>query len=264
MKTKYYILFGLIVLFSNSVFSQAKQSEILSKDTQGHSIFIKFKETKVESSNASIKSFLKKQYQLKGNTIFKTKKNSLVIEKGIKSQKIEQYYKGLKIVFNEIVVVSKNTTVKTINGKAYKIENLDIKPKLSEKQALNYLLNKINAEKYAWEDKSYEELLKIETNNNNATNYPKGELIIIDKNLFDEVFEPILAYKFNVYTINPLSSAFYYVNASNGKVVLEDAMIKHVQGTAYTRYSGQRTIETQQSGGSYRLRDYSRGSGIET
>jgi len=196
--------------------------------------------------------------------IFKVKKKSIIIENGIKSQKLEQYYKGIRIAFGEIVIVSKNNNVKTINGKGLNIKNINTTPKLSESKSLNLLLKTINAKKYAWEDESYEELLKIETNNSNATNYPKGELIIIDKNLFDDVFEPILAYKFNVYAINPLSNSFYYVDASNGVLILKDAIIKHVQGTVHTRYSGQRTIETQQSGSSYRLRDYSRGNGIET
>lgn len=264
MKTKHYILFGLIMLLSCNLFSQVKQNEILSKDAKGVPNFLKFKETKLESSSNTVKSFLKKQYNLNDNYEFKQKKKSIIIENGIKSQKLEQYYKGVKIAFSEIVVVSKNDNVKTINGKGLNIENINITPKLSESESLKYLLKKINAKKYAWEDNSYEETLKKETNDVNATNYPKGELVIIDKDLFDDTFEPILAYKFNVYAMIPLSRSYYYVDASNGKIILEDAIIKHLQGTAQTRYSGQRNIETQQSGGSYRLRDYSRGSGIET
>lgn len=148
MKTKHYIFFGLI-LFSNYVFSQVKQSEILLKDAQGFPTFIKFKETKIKFSNTSVKDFLKKQYQLNENINFKIKKNSLVIEKETKSQKIEQYYKNLKIEFNEIVIVSKNGVIKTINGRAHNLENLNITPRLSENQALNYLLKKVNAKKYA-------------------------------------------------------------------------------------------------------------------
>lgn len=264
MKTKHYILFGLIMLLSCNLFSQVKQNEILSKDAKGIPNFLKFKKTKLESSDSAVKSFLKKQYNLNDNYDFKQKRNSLIIENGIKSQKLEQYYKGVKIAFSEIVVVSKNNSVKTINGKGLDIENINTTPKLSESESLNHLLKKVNAEKYAWEDNSYEELLKKETNDQLATNYPKGELVIIDKDLFDDIFEPILAYKFSVYTINPLSNSYYYINASNGKIILEDAIIKHVQGTAQTRYSEQRTIETQQNGSTYRLRDYSRGNGIET
>lgn len=252
------------MLISSNLFSQVKQNEILSKDAKGIANFLKFKETKLESSDNAVKSFLKKQYNLNDNYEFKQKNNSLIIENGIKSQKLEQYYKGVKIAFSEIVVVSKNNNVKTINGKGLNIENINITPKLSESESLNHLLKKINAEKYAWEDNSYEELIKKETNDLLATNYPKGELVIIDKDLFDDIFEPILAYKFSVYSINPLSNSYYYINATNGKIILEDAIIKHLQGTAQTRYSGQRIIETQQIPGSYRLRDYSRGSGIET
>lgn len=264
MKTKYYFIFGLIILFSNSIFSQAKQNEILLKDAQGNATFIKFNETKVTSSDSSIKSFLRKQYKLNDNIDFKSKKGSITEENGIEARKLQQYYNGIKVEFNEIVIVSKNGRVRTINGKGLNINNLDINPKLSENEALIYLLKKIGAERYAWEDESYEKLIKTDENDINATNYPKGELVIMDRNLFDDTVEPILVYKLEVYAIKPLSKSFYYVDASNGEIILEDAIIKHIQGTAQTRYSGQRIIETQYSGNSYRLRDYTRGSGIET
>ncbi|MEN8857940.1 MAG: M4 family metallopeptidase [Flavobacteriaceae bacterium] len=264
MKTKHYILFWLMTLLSSNIFSQVKQNEIQSKDAKGVPTFLKLKDTKLLHSDYAIKLFLKKQYSLNDDYEFKQKKESLIVDNNIKSQKLEQYYKGIKIAFSEIVVVSKNDNVKTINGKGLNIENFNIKPKLPENELLKILLKKINAKKYAWEDKSYEEQLKIERNDINATNYPKGELVIIDRDLFDDTFEPILAYKFNIYAILPLSSSYYYVDASNGKLILENPIIKHVLGTAQTRYSGQRTIETQQNGSSYRLRDYSRGNGIET
>ncbi|NCQ03378.1 MAG: M4 family metallopeptidase, partial [Cyanobacteria bacterium] len=38
----------------------------------------------------------------------------------------------------------------------------------------------------------------------------------------------------------------------------------HVEGTAATRYSGNRTIETELNSGNFRLRDYTRGNGILT
>ncbi|MCW2119279.1 M4 family metallopeptidase [Flavobacterium sp. 7A] len=47
-------------------------------------------------------------------------------------------------------------------------------------------------------------------------------------------------------------------------MLLKDPIIKHIQGSGITRYSGQRTFETQQNGSQYKLRDYSRGNGIET
>lgn len=46
--------------------------------------------------------------------------------------------------------------------------------------------------------------------------------------------------------------------------MLEYSLIVHVEGTATTRYSGQRTIETEQVLGQFRLRDITRGNGIQT
>jgi hypothetical protein len=37
----------------------------------------------------------------------------------------------------------------------------------------------------------------------------------------------ILAYKFNVYAAEPLSRADIYVDATNGEILLNDAIIKH-------------------------------------
>lgn len=57
MKTKHYVLFGLMMLISINLFSQVKQNEILSKDARGVPNFLKFKETKLEFSDNAVKSF---------------------------------------------------------------------------------------------------------------------------------------------------------------------------------------------------------------
>lgn len=78
--------------------------------------------------------------------------------------------------------------------------------------------------------------------------------------------ELVLAYKFNIYAAEPLSRDYVYVNAQTGKVIQRDPVIKHAQaqGRADTRYSGTRLIKTEENAGVYRLRDSSRGKGVET
>ena len=75
---------------------------------------------------------------------------------------------------------------------------------------------------------------------------------------------PTLAYKFDIYATNPGSRKHYYIDANTGEVVFSDAIIKHVSGLASTRYSGQRTIETEQVLSTFRLKDNTRGNGITT
>lgn len=264
MKIKNCILILFLIFLSNNIFAQAKKSEVLSKNSKGEANFIKLKETKVASDISSVKDFLKKQYKFNDDVNYLQKENSLTIENNIETQKLQQYYKGIKVEFSELVISSKNNTLKSVNGNSLLIENLSINPILSESEALNSILNKINSQLYAWQSNSFENLLKTEKNNSNATYFPKGKLVIIDNDLYDDISEPILAYKFDIYSLKPLSRSNYYINASNGELILKDAIIKHVQGPADTRYSGTRTIETEQVGSSFRLRDNTRGNGIET
>jgi Zn-dependent metalloprotease len=96
---------------------------------------------------------------------------------------------------------------------------------------------------------------------------PKGELVICE-NFTKGDGSHVLAYKFNVYAQAPVSRDYIYVDAKTGEVIHKNAIIKHVNATATTaatRYSGNRTITTDQvTTSSYRLRETTRGLGIET
>ena len=68
---------------------------------------------------------------------------------------------------------------------------------------------------YAWEDKNFEEFLKKEKKDTNASFFPKGELVIVEKDMWSDKPMPRLAYKFNIYTIQPQSRANYYLPFRN-------------------------------------------------
>ena len=262
MKTKITIL--LTIMSLANVLAQVKDKEILSRDKLGQPKIIKFKETNVSENIKEINSFLKSQYKTTNNTEFKLKTATKIDEFGFNSKKLQQYYKGIKVEFGIINAISKEGKLKSTNGNHLKIQDLNIIPKLTEQQALEYALKFINAKKYAWEDLEKEKLIKQIENNQSATYFPKGELVIIEKNRYTENPISVLVYKFDIYALNPISRKNYYLDASNGDVIFTDAILKHVEGIASTRYSGQRSIETQQSGSQFRLRDNSRGNGIIT
>ncbi|QHT66269.1 peptidase M4 family protein [Rhodocytophaga rosea] len=141
-------------------------------------------------------------------------------------------------------------------------------PTLSQEQALQKALAFVGAKTYKWQIASEEAWVKELKNDTKATHYPKGELVICKiyrkNHQIIENGDLTLAYKFDVFSHEPISRAHIYVDAHTGTVIHQDAIIKHVDGTAHTRYSGQRTVATTLSNGSYRLRDASRGSGVET
>ncbi|WP_303318470.1 M4 family metallopeptidase [Flavivirga abyssicola] len=261
MKTKITFLLSLFSLFS--LFGQVKQNEVSQRDNLGTPKFIKFKETKVSDDLTSIKAFLKKQFDSLSNNEFKRKK-APETKIGFKSEKLQQFYKGIRVEHSVLNVVSKDGNLKSVNGKYLPIKNLKTKPGLKVEKALEYALSQINAEEYAWQNAQKEALIKRLGKSESATYYPQGELVIIEKNKYSENSEPVLAYKFDIYATNPISRKIYYVDANSGDVIFSDAIIKHVQGLAATRYSGQRTIETEQTGSQFRLRDVSRGNSITT
>ncbi len=75
-----------------------------------------------------------------------------------------------------------------------------------------------------------------------------------------------LAYKVDVYAKQPLSRADYFIDAKNGNYLGKKDKIFYTDatGTAATAYSGSQTIHSDFTGTSYRLRDYTKGSGIIT
>jgi bacillolysin len=177
---------------------------------------------------------------------------------GFTHQRYNQFYKGVKVEHGSYIVHAKGGILNTMNGEIKKIENLVVNPSLSESAALRKALSFVNAKSYMWQVPAQE-----------ATFLPKGELVIVENHLATEKeksMQPVLAYKFDIYAQQPLSRDYIYVDAHSGEVVFKDAIIKHATatGTAATRYSGSRSITTDSYSGSYRLREYTRGNGIET
>lgn len=263
MKTKNYILILLLLFLSNSLFSQVKKEEIISKHKNKQPSVIKLKETKVAFNTASTEAFLRQQFELNENTSFQKKNEDVDLD--ITVQKLQQYYKGIKVEFGEVVLAGKNNELQLASGNLLTIDDLNISPALTQETALSKALQHINAQEYAWESPNMESFLKQIKNDPTATYYPKSELVIVDKTLFDTLQSPVLAYKMDIYASKPESYNYYYIDATNGEVVFENPIIQHIEGPAATRYSGTRMIETEAlTGVGFKLRDNTRGNGIET
>lgn len=221
----------------------------------------------------------------------------------------QQYYKGIKVDHAGFKALIKNGQVVFFNGAWFDVPaSLTVQPMLNENAALTRAKATVGAKKYAWEH--VQELL--EKNKGNAAAkaalekdlneyLPKGELVITKDFTRKGTAEMRLAYKFNVYAVEPLSRSWIYVDATDGKILLVDKIIKHVgnpsgtpaptsvSATVQTRYAGTQTIKTKQISGNdpnsglpllsshpttellyiagsptYVLMDDTRGNGIET
>lgn len=185
-------------------------------------------------------------------------------EQGMEHIVYQQYYKNVKVEYATYRVHIKNGKIESVNGDFLKIKDLDISLKVSEAEALENALKKVAAKSYAWEFPGMEELIKDQKKDKNATYYPEAELIIWNSHEKDKIS---LAYKFDIYSLEPANREFVFVDANTGKVIDREQIMKNSSpGTAHTRYSGTRAFQAQYSLPSteYYLLDASRGAWIYT
>ena len=160
-----------------------------------------------------------------------------------------EYYRGILVDGTRYTIHYKNGFATSLNGNFIAIDNLDVTPKITREQALASLASALNDSekvKYAWDT------TKLSLNQN-------GQLVIYLDN-----GTPRLTYKFHMKAVDLTACFYVYVDAKNGKVLKKRNSLRDATATVMTMYAGQRTIQTAYSNSYYRLRDYTRGDGIET
>jgi Zn-dependent metalloprotease len=200
---------------------------------------------------------------------------------GVSVARYQQFYNGVKVAHGQYTALAKDDRLAALSGEFYEIKSLNTTPSLTEAQALEAAKNFIGAEEYVWEYVknlwrgmiSPEMVAQIEQAYGEYL--PKGELVIVDDFSTPEA-DLDLAWKFNIYANEPLSRSWVYVNAHNGRIMLQDAIIKHATASVQTRYAGIQTIGTTLVLGAnpspeyagdedyYILLDQTRGNGIQT
>jgi Zn-dependent metalloprotease len=191
-----------------------------------------------------------------------------VTESGKTFQQFQQYHGGIKVEHGVYRLHARQGVPDLITGELYRVPaGLSLRPSLSERQALGRALSYVGAQTYQWEVAAEAQQRQKQRSDFRASYYPQGELVLCGVYQRDgaQVSDGgiALAYKFDVYAAKPLSRAYIYVNAHTGAIIHQNAILKHVDGTGHTRYSGSRPLSTTAANGSYRLRDASRGGGVE-
>lgn len=151
---------------------------------------------------------------------------------------------------------NKDGSLLFLNGKfADSIKKTHI-PKFDEKTAIRLLVNELsrNGEiKFAWEDPDWEQQIRLDEADSNATWFPNAELIwAIDTMKNMKVVIPgerySLAYKIYIKTLSPYESIFYYVDAQTGSILKERSTHIH-DGPADVYGYGSKIIDTRWVGG---------------
>ena len=178
-------------------------------------------------------------------------------------------------------VHAKDGKVATISGEFYDIKEMSVEPQLNASSAFAKAIAHTSASSYLWEDVDASRELGYEK--------PSGELLLLPLFEGDKVTVK-LAYKFEIFTIVPLGGGDLYIDAVDGRALFFNNRVLHldnfghdgralstntnaealeaeaivetfedyVAGSAATRYSGTRTIETTAAGSNFTLNDAGR------
>jgi Zn-dependent metalloprotease len=275
MKKRYILPIVVFILFLGVAHAQilnGTKAKAYVKDAESVAVisddylpsYIKFTQGK-EPELSEITGWLGENFKLSpafGLKLIKSEKDQI----GYTHYRYQQTINGYPVVGGNYILHVKNNKIISLNGSIRKYVEPNTQITLSENDALQNALNYVNASKYKWEIPEEEKLIKNNTGNADATYYPKGELTIVPLNGDYTSTDFRLAYKFDIYAHEPLSRQYIYVDVITGKVVMKTERIHttDASGTAVTRYSGNQTIVADSYGGSYRLREASRGNGVET
>jgi Zn-dependent metalloprotease len=171
---------------------------------------------------------------------------------GLQVQRFHQYFKGLRVAHGSYTLTSKDEMPSYAFGKFYAVPaNFSIAPAIDEKAALASAMKEIGATTYSWEM--------------DPAQYPKGHLELCEDFRLENMTGDLhLAWVFEVRADAPLSANTMYVDAKTGKVLLADAIIKHVAAKGASLYSDTVNFQAAQSGSVFTMNDVSRGGGVVT
>jgi Zn-dependent metalloprotease len=220
---------------------------------------------KIPFNSSQLKSLLELD-QNSDLVLLKTQQDKL----GFIHYRYYQTYKGVPIENSMYIIHTKYGLLKSLGGEI--VTDFDAlidersTQKIAAQQAISTAMQYVGAKVYAWQDAGMEQRIKEQTNNSKASYLPNASLVWYSPTEDVSPRELRLCYKVDVYAREPLSRAYYYVDARTGTVLgkKDEIFFSDAVGTANTAYSGAQTIHSDLNGNTYRLRDYTKGNGVIT
>ena len=288
-----------IILISFCFLSLYGQEQSSKKEfnKNGTISFMNFSSKEMERSIGDIEGIFKDSLGVGDGNILRLRRteNDNI---GFKHLYYDQYYNGVKVEYGIYSVHLKKERIEYMTGNYQMVKNISTKPILSDAEALKSALKLVGATQYMWEDFNEERVLKVNTGSDQATYFPKAELVIM-QNILAGTGTYHLAYKIDIFAKRPMSHKIYYIDASNGSLLYSEELIKHngeksktldVKNNAQknalnnydlsissphykfantaalgdTRYSGNQSFTSDSFSGGYRLREIRNGVSIQT
>ncbi|PHS02562.1 MAG: peptidase M4 [Leeuwenhoekiella sp.] len=278
--SRHILLASVLSLSLCGLHAQKKNAEQTSEKKPVQALGL-FKLDRVQSkSMTGPRAILGSQLELTDANTF-TQVDLISEKSGMQHQRFDQYYDKVRVEFSSPVIHSEKGIPVAISGEFYAVKDLSTTPAISAQQGFQNALRQVGAQQYLWEYPDAAQEIDYQK--------PEGELVVLPY-ITDAGTTMKLAYKYDIYATYPLSRGEVYVDAQKGEVLFYNSIIKHVDsfghvgeiaatvktadeakkalenydalayvtGSAATRYSGTRSIETTLSGGSYILADAGR------
>jgi Zn-dependent metalloprotease len=219
-----YIIFTLLLSCSHVL--QDKKNEsfnsaqiTMSKSGQAPSQ-IRFAEGK-EVVLSSFWNDYSKKFNLSQYDEFKIYKTT-TDKTGQTHHRCKQYYKGIEVADMQYILHEKNGMVHLANGKIIHGLDINIKPSLTESQALEKALDHLETQHSTGE----------KSQNKKSMSHPKGKLMISAAGKKAAVQNFRLVYRFDIYSQKPLFAYAVDVDAYNGEILNKVSLILNsgVQG----------------------------------
>ncbi len=181
---------------------------------------------------------------------------------GYRRYRYQQTYKGIPIEGSIYLLHEKANRTKKANGKLIRQINLNTSSGISEAAALAAALRYMGADLYAWEDATHQALIKQTEQCEDATFYPPGDLVIIDPEFGQNPDNYRLAYKFDIYAIQPHNRKIVYIDAQNSTVLTSIDRLHSCTDTpasGASNYSGTVDFTACQENGTHTLKSHTNG-----
>ncbi len=222
--------------------------------------FVDFKKEKPifkpEKFTTFLKTHISKHKKINAQKLQLKLIDSQIDALGKQHHRYQQYEQGIAVEGGIYIAhTDKKGYLESMNGQLFDVKNIDVTPNVDEGRAIELALQLAHADTYRWE---VENLHKY---------FPKAKLVIVPNEFDFEKGGFQLAYKIEIYATRPLEKTVFYANAESGIIIAERPSLCTADaiGTAETFYSGTQQLHTDSlAPTAFRLRDYSRGKGIET
>jgi len=181
---------------------------------------------------------------------------SLEGQNGYAYNKYQQFYKNIPIFGASYTLHIKDGLVKRASGYYLPMIDLKTEAQISSERALDIAMQKMNAQKYAWQTTTLNVL--------SENKVPIPHLVIIDKSFPKNSEQYALAYQIDLTSAEPYDKKRYFVDAKSGHVLLDLPLIMHqsVPGKGVCKYYGEQDITIDSvAPNEFVLRDLSRGNG---